>query len=220
MPVSGHKILAYGEENCFKHPSPSARHIFLHPGSHYWVFRILLQRGGWSASHPENLRAPPNLDGALVLLASVDQLVRQVSLLIEIKLQAARTWNNFFLQVVRLLDQICWEPPGDDEDHLVPVVQPPLCSDLRHHVWARAHCSLLPQAGQPGQQRGGCRVRGGRREVKTSTQSYTWVIFGIELSRWVCIGLPDSGAMFAKFVIAYALLGTSIELLRFQDLAL
>ena len=96
MPVSGHKVLAYGEENCFKHPSPSARHIFLHPGSHYWVFRILLQRGGWSASHPENLRAPPNLDGALVLLASVDQLVRQVSLLIEIKLQAARTWNHFF----------------------------------------------------------------------------------------------------------------------------
>ena len=58
--------------------------------------------------------------------------------------------------------------------------------------------------------------------MKTSTQCYYYlfVILGIEFFRWVCIGLPDSGAMFAKFVIAYALLGTSIELLRLQDLAL
>ena len=56
----------------------------------------------------------------------------------------------------------------------------------------------------------------GKRQLNVTIISSLYLVF----FRWVCIGLPDSGAMFAKFVIAYALLGTSIELLRLQDLAL
>ena len=40
------------------------------------------------------------------------------------------------------------------------------------------------------------------------------------VSRWSCVGLPDSGAMFINYVISIAFIGTSIELLCIPDLLL
>jgi len=41
---------------------------------------------------------------------------------------------------------------------------------------------------------------------------------GIETYRWQCVFLPDKGAFFVNYVVTSALIGTSLELIRFPEL--
>lgn len=41
---------------------------------------------------------------------------------------------------------------------------------------------------------------------------------GTETDRWQCVFLPDKGAFFVNYVVTSALIGTSLELIRFPEL--
>lgn len=41
---------------------------------------------------------------------------------------------------------------------------------------------------------------------------------GMETYRWRCVFMPDKGAFFVNYVITSALIGTSLELIRFPEL--
>ncbi|XP_025198856.1 CSC1-like protein 2 [Melanaphis sacchari] len=54
----------------------------------------------------------------------------------------------------------------------------------------------------------------------TSAQAFLMFAFqaGIETYRWQCVFLPDKGAFFVNYVVTSALIGTSLELIRFPEL--
>lgn len=41
---------------------------------------------------------------------------------------------------------------------------------------------------------------------------------GTDSVRWQCVNLPDKGAFFVNYVVTSALIGTSLELIRFPEL--
>ncbi|VVC30694.1 10TM putative phosphate transporter, cytosolic domain,Calcium-dependent channel, 7TM region, putative [Cinara cedri] len=54
----------------------------------------------------------------------------------------------------------------------------------------------------------------------TSAQAFLEFAFqaGIQTYRWQCVFLPDKGAFFVNYVVTSALIGTSLELIRFPEL--
>lgn len=55
---------------------------------------------------------------------------------------------------------------------------------------------------------------------KTSAQAFLEFTFRLDVDtdRWGCVFLPDKGAFFVNYVVTSALIGTSLELIRFPEL--
>lgn len=57
-------------------------------------------------------------------------------------------------------------------------------------------------------------------KYKFSAQAFLEFAFqaGVQTYRWECVFLPDKGAFFVNYVVTSALIGTSLELIRFPEL--